>query len=70
MDDPLACITGIYAHFNMPFTTDARQRMQEYLVNKPRGKFGRHDYAIDERKAKDRPMFRRYQDLYNVPDEV
>jgi hypothetical protein len=70
MDDPLACIEGIYAHFGMTLTDDARQRMRDYLASKPRGKFGRHDYIVDERKAKDRPMFRRYQELYGVPDEV
>lgn len=70
MNDPLSCIERIYAHFGMSLAANARQRMQDCLVNKPKGKFGQHDYNVDEAKAKDRPMFRRYQELYNVPDEV
>jgi len=70
MDDPLACIEGIYAHFGMVLSVPARTRMQDYLRAKPKGKFGQHSYRVDARKARDRPMFRRYQQLYNVPDEV
>jgi len=70
MDDPLSCIEGIYAHFGMVLSDVARRRMREYLAAKPRGKFGRHDYAVDEGRTRDRPMFRRYQALYGVPDEV
>jgi hypothetical protein len=70
MDDPVRCIAEIYAHFDMPFSESARRRMQEYLRNKPKGKFGQHSYEVDERKARDRPLFKRYQTLYNVPDEI
>jgi Sulfotransferase family len=70
MDDPMACIARIYAHFVMPLTDVARQRMQEYLRAKPKGKFGAHRYEVDDARSRERPMFRRYQALYNVPDEV
>jgi len=70
MDDPMACIAGIYAHFNMTLSTLARTRMQDYLRVKPKGKFGQHSYEVDARKARDRPMFKRYQTLYNVPNEM
>jgi Sulfotransferase family len=69
MDDPLACIAGIYAHFGMVLSNSARLRMQEYLRGKPRGKFGQHSYAVDQNRARDRRYFKRYQDLYDVPDE-
>jgi hypothetical protein len=70
MDDPMACIASIYAHFDMPLTPLARVRMQDYLRAKPKGKFGQHSYEVDKRKARDRPLFKRYQDLYDVPDEL
>jgi hypothetical protein len=70
MDGPLACIAGIYEHFDMCLSDLARARMQDYLQAKPKGKFGQHSYKVDERKARDRPLFQRYQSLYNVPDEV
>jgi hypothetical protein len=70
MDDPMACIGGIYAHFGMDLSELARRRMQDYLKAKPKGKFGQHSYQVDARKARDRPLFQRYQSLYNVPNEV
>lgn len=70
MDDPLQCIERIYAHFNMPLSAAARQRMLAYLDSKPKGKFGAHDYTVDGTKAAERPLFARYQKRYGVPDEV
>jgi hypothetical protein len=70
MDDPMACIDGVYRHFGMELSDAARQRMLAYLEGKPKGKFGAHAYEVDESKAKERALFRRYQELYRVPDEV
>jgi hypothetical protein len=70
MEDPMSCIAGIYSHFDMALSNTARARMQEYLRQKPQGKFGQHSYQVDPIKSRDRPLFRRYQSLYNVPDEI
>lgn len=70
MDDPMACIANVYKHFGMQLSDAARGRMLEYLAAKPKGKFGKHSYQVDAEKAKDRPLFKRYQDLYDVPDEM
>ena len=70
MDDPMGCIDGIYKHFGMTLGEEARSRMQAYLDAKPKGKFGKHSYEVDERRSKDRPLFHRYQELYDVPDEM
>lgn len=70
LDDPLGCIAQIYAHFDMALTDNTRARMQDYLRQKPQGKFGQHSYEVDAHKARDRPLFKRYQNLYNVPDEI
>ena len=70
MDDPLSCIEKIYAHFGMEFSGIARQRMQSYLHDKPKDKFGQHAYQVDERRTRDRPLFKRYQTLYDVPNEM
>jgi hypothetical protein len=70
MNDPMACIENIYAHFNMSLSGKARIKMLEYLDCKPKGKFGIHRYQVDERRSKERPLFQRYQKLYNVPDEI
>ncbi|MCB1706176.1 MAG: sulfotransferase [Halioglobus sp.] len=70
IDDPISCIANIYDHFGMPFHDAARSRMLDYLEHKPQGKFGAHRYEIDASKTRDRPLFKRYQTLYNVPDEL
>lgn len=70
MDNPIECIEKIYTYFGLTLTDDTRSRMEKYLRDKPRGKFGQHSYEIDECKALDRDLFRPYQALYNVPDEV
>jgi hypothetical protein len=69
MDDPMACIAGIYNHFGMALSGEAQTRMQAYLAAKPQGKFGQHSYAVDAARSRDRPMFMRYQQLYDVPSE-
>jgi hypothetical protein len=70
MDDPIGCMGSIYGHFGMTLGEEARGRMMEYLASKPKGKFGKHDYRVDEARSKERALFRRYQELYDVPDEM
>jgi len=70
MDDPLGCIEGIYRYFGMALSNAARERMRDYLRDKPRGKHGRHEYAVAPGRAVERELFRHYQDTYGVPDEV
>ena len=71
MDDPLKCIRRIYAYFGLTLGEATEQSMSNYLENKPRGKFGTHQYEADPDQAnRDRKLFRRYQGLYSVPDEI
>lgn len=70
MDEPMACIERIYAHFGMSLSEEANSKMLDYLASKPKGKFGKHRYEIDEERAKDRGLFQRYQEFYGVPDEM
>jgi hypothetical protein len=46
--EPVATIAGIYEHFNLRFTTEARDAMQRYIDNKPRGRHGKHRYTLDQ----------------------
>lgn len=70
MDDPLGCVETIYRHFEMPLTDRVRERMRAYLAAKPRGKFGAHRYTVSDEEIAERRYFRRYQQHYDVPDEV
>ena len=70
MDDPIGCIEKIYQHFEMSLTELARTQMKEYLAGKPREKFGTHHYDVGENELSERRYFRKYQQAYDVPDEV
>ena len=70
MDNPMSCIEDIYRHFGMQLSNIAKKRMLVYLAAKPKGKFGTHSYEVDASRSADRPLFSRYQKLYEVPDEV
>ena len=69
MEDPIGCIEEIYRYFQMPLSEDTKWRMAAYLESKPKGKHGDHSYST-EKASGDRPLFRRYQELYDVPDEI
>jgi hypothetical protein len=70
MDDPMACIESVYRHFGMTLSESARAAMLNYLASKPKGKFGKHSYQVDQKRSRDRPLFKRYQQRYGVPDEM
>ncbi len=70
MDDAMACVSGIYDHFGMSLTDEARQRMLDYLAGKPKGKFGAHKYSVNDDELAERRYFARYQQAYNVPNET
>jgi hypothetical protein len=70
IDDPMSCIEQTYRYFGMALSDEARSRMLAYLQTKPKGKHGVHQYEVHEERSKDRQLFRRYQELYNVSDET
>lgn len=72
MDDPVAAVRKIYTAFEIPFTDDNAERIRHYLANKPRDKHGANVYKklSPEMVERLRPVFRRYQERYGVPDEV
>ena len=47
-----------------------REAVQAYLAAKPKGKFGAHKYQVNEDELEERKYFARYQQAYNVPNEV
>jgi Sulfotransferase family len=44
--DPIGTMQRLYAHFGTELTADAEARMQAYLANKPKDRFGKHVYDI------------------------
>ncbi len=45
--DPIACIERIYAHFDLPLSDEARDRMRRYLAAHPKHEFGIHRYSLE-----------------------
>lgn len=72
LDNPMSAIEAFYDFFKLPLTNKSRQAMQHYLEQKPRGKFGRHEYFAGDPAeiAASRQRFKRYQDFYQVADEI
>lgn len=70
--DPLAAIAGIYRDLDMPFSTAARQAIAAHLEAHPRGSRKPHRYAIGEedRIAREREAFARYESHFKVPRDA
>lgn len=72
ISDPVAALKRVYDQIGLDFTPDAQTRMENYLANKPKAKFGKHKYSIGEAEeiARKREYFARYQDYFGVPIET
>jgi len=71
--DPMAAVRGIYAHFAMPLTAAAEQRMRAFLAENYQNKHGRHHYALDDfgLDAQDLACrFKAYCDYFGVVPEA
>jgi len=47
-EDPVRLVESIYDHFHIPFGRASKRRMQTWLRDNPRSKFGRHTYSSEE----------------------
>ena len=72
MEDPVAAVERIYRAVGLSFEAPVADAIRSYLAFKPRHKHGAHVYETftPEQAEKLRPLFRRYQDRYGVPDET
>ena len=68
--DPIGTIRKVYENFGDELTTDAEQRMQNYLEEKPKGRFGKHVYSLEDyglSKDQVREHFARYISDFDIP---
>ncbi len=72
MANPTATIRSIYDRLNMTWPAGHDNIITDYLANKPKGKFGKHDYTFD-RFGLDpdqvRNEFGAYVEHYNIAEE-
>jgi hypothetical protein len=71
-EDPGAQLEALYAGLDIPLTPEGHRAMQAYLAQKPKGKFGEHDYDLGGEAliAEERERFRHIQDHFGIPDEL
>lgn len=72
MADPMAAISKVYQHFNEPLSAAAENAMQRYIHDNPKGKYGRHDYSLEEYGLTEKEINNRFADYcerFNVRKE-
>ncbi|CAN5415281.1 sulfotransferase [soil metagenome] len=70
--DPMAAIRKLYADLDDTLTPEAEAAMQAWLDENPQGKFGKHEYALDQYGLSVEaltPRFERYLSQYDVARE-
>lgn len=70
--DPIAAIEGLYRDLGMDFTDAARAAIAAHLAAHPRGERKPHRYAIgdEDRIARERQAFARYEAYFKVPRDA
>jgi len=48
MRDPIGVVRSIYEHVGRELKPDVAERIQAFLAENPRGKYGRHHYSFDD----------------------
>ncbi len=69
---PIATIERIYRHFDLPFTSEVRERMQAYVDDHPRHRFGVHRYdhaSFGLTREAIASTFKHYSDHFGVAEE-
>lgn len=71
VSDPVEAIAKIYLDLGMAMSQPARDAISAYLAAHPRGSRKAHQYSIgdDERIARERQAFQRYESYFKVPRE-
>jgi hypothetical protein len=70
--DPIGTIEAAYDRLGLAFSDPFRRRLEARLRERPRGQFGKHDYALEEfglNLAEVRAAFRDYTEAFQVPLE-
>jgi hypothetical protein len=72
MANPIENMRSIYKALGDEFTPEAEAAMQAWLDDNPQGKFGKHEYKLDQyglSLEKLQPVFERYLSQYDVASE-
>ncbi len=71
--DPMAAIRAAYQEIGLTMEDGEAEKIETYLVNKPKGVFGKHDYKTSggggDVAANERKALHRYMEYFGVPSE-
>jgi len=69
---PIPALRAVYKDLGLDMSDAAAARMHAYLQNKPKGVFGKHTYELGDGDtiARERALFTRYQEYFQVPSEI
>ena len=72
IENPEAAIANLYRRMGLVLEKDVSDAIRAYISSKPKGKFGVHQYAVggDAEVERQRQLYRRYQERFEVPSEV
>lgn len=70
--DPGPALDALYERLELPLPAPSRAAMLDYVANKPKDKFGKHEYEIGsaETIAAMRAAFRPFQEYFGVASEI
>jgi hypothetical protein len=70
--DPGAQMEKLYKGLQIPLTAVAKQAMLDYIQEKPKEKFGKHEYETGDEEliAEEREKFRAFQTYFGVASEI
>ena len=70
--DPAAELERLYDGLAMSLPAESKQAMLDYIQNKPKNKFGSHDYETGSAQmiAEEREKFRSFQAHFGVASEI
>jgi hypothetical protein len=71
IEDPEAALRGLYERMGEGLSPEALKAMQAYIAAKPQGKHGIHKYQVgaDAEIDRQRALYKKYQDRFDVPNE-
>ncbi|MFA5524879.1 MAG: sulfotransferase [Tissierellales bacterium] len=69
--DPVGTAATIHEFFDLPFSSDSRATLEQYMRDNPRDNRPPHKVSPETRASVDREraVFQRYRDYFGIPDE-
>jgi len=73
--DPIAMVKSVYQKFNLEYTEEFEKRMKVYLENNKQGKYGRHQYSLEEYGFNADDIYEKYREYmehygFGIPDKM